>query len=120
MIEIEKTHTILEKAFAEWRKQETLKREKTSIRKFAIFLGYSQAQVGFWLNKKQKISKNALEAILPKLIELLGSEVYTELNIPKPDPYKKYILDHWDKLPPKKQKEIIKTIQKYTNTTPTT
>jgi transcriptional regulator with XRE-family HTH domain len=115
MIKIENAPTVLERALAEWRKQETLKRGRTSIRKFADYLGYSQALVGFWLNKKQKISEGALINIAPKLATLLGNEIYKELEITKPNIYKEYAIRNWEKLPEKKQKEITKIIKKYTN-----
>ena len=113
MVKTDVAPTILERALAEWRKRETLKRGKTSIRKFAEYLGYSQAIVGFWLNKNQKISENAIKNIAPKLAELLGDEIYTELEIEKPNIYKDYVIKNWEKLPEKKQKEIFETVKKY-------
>lgn len=113
MIKIENAPTVLEKALAEWRKRETLKRGKTSIRKFAEYLGYSQALVGFWINKNQKISEKALITIAPKLEELLGDEIYKELEIPKPNIYKEYVIKNWENLPDKEQKKIFEIVKKH-------
>jgi transcriptional regulator with XRE-family HTH domain len=108
-------YELLEKAFAEWRKRETLKREKVSIRKFANYLGYSQALVGFWLNKDQNISENAIVNIAPKLAELLGEEIYEKLEIQKPNLLHQYASTHWENLPEEEQKRIAKIIAKYTD-----
>ncbi len=115
MSKLEKAPALLEQAFAEWRKQETLRRESTSISKFAEFLGYSRAIVGFWLNRDRPISEDALISILPKLAELLGMEIYDELEIPRPNFLHQYVSTHWEKLPPEEQRRIAKTIAKYTS-----
>ncbi|MBI2331701.1 MAG: hypothetical protein HYU84_06005 [Chloroflexi bacterium] len=116
MPNLEKAPELLDQAFAEWRKQETLKRGKTSIGKFAEFLGYSPAAVGFWLNRDRPISEEALITILPKLAELLGEEIYNKLDIPKPDKLFEYVSKNWDEAPIEERQRIAKIIQKYTNT----
>jgi hypothetical protein len=114
MSKLAKAPSLLERAFAEWRKQETLRRSSTSIGKFADFLGYSRTIVGFWLNGDRPISEDALISILPKLAELLGLEVYDELEIPRPNFLYQFVVAHWDNLPPDEQKRITKIIAKYT------
>lgn len=111
---IEKAPIVLEKALAEWRKQETLKREKTSISRFADYLGYSQQAVGFWLNRDRNISEDTLISILPKLVNLLGEEIYEELEIPKPDKLYEYVKENWEETPNEERKKIAKIIEKYT------
>ncbi len=114
MVNLSKAPSILERALAEWRKQETLKRGKTSVSKFAEFLDYSQTAVSLWLNGDRNISEEALIDILPKMVDLLGLEIYDELEIPRPNPLHQYITTHWDQLPEEEQKRISKIVSKYT------
>lgn len=113
MPNLSKAPIILEKALAEWRKQETLKKGKTSISKFAEYLGYSQQAVGFWLNRDRNISEEALFTILPKLESLLGIEVYDELEIERPDKLLEFIKGNWNKTPQEEKTKIAKIIEKY-------
>lgn len=113
MPKLEKALPILEKALAEWRKQQTLKRGKTSVSKFADFLNYSQSAVSFWLNEDRPISEEALITILPKLAELLGMEVYDELDIPRPDPLLQFINSRWERIPPDKQQKLVEDAERY-------
>jgi transcriptional regulator with XRE-family HTH domain len=115
MSKIVKAQAFLEKALAEWRKQETLKKGKTSVSKFADFLNYSQTAVSLWLNGDRNISEEALMEILPKLAELLGMEIYDELEIQRPNLLYQYVARHWKNLPPEEQKRVGKTISKYTD-----
>ena len=113
MTNLDKAPTILDQAFAEWRKRETLKRGKTSISKFADYLGYSQQAVSFWLNRDRKISEDAVLEMLPKLSELLGEEVYDELEVPRPDKLYEYVTSNWNDAPVEEKKRIAKIIEKY-------
>lgn len=113
MTNLEKAPKVLEQALAEWRKQETLRKGKTSVSKFADFLDYSQTAVSLWLNGDRGISEEAILAILPKLAELLGVEVYDELEVPRPDKIYEYVTDNWNKAPIEEQERIAKIISKY-------
>ena len=115
MNDIKKNRQILERALAEWRKVQTLKREKTSISKFADYLGYSQQAVSFWLNGDNEISEQAILKILPKLSELLGLEIYDELNLDRPDVIKNYVNENWNDAPLEERKRIAKIIEKYSS-----
>lgn len=108
----EKAPLILEKALAEWRKQQTLKREKISISKFADFLGYSQQAVNFWLNRDRPVSEEAIIRIAPKLAELLGTEIYTILELPEPKINLKYLESIWGNLSPKDREKLRKEAEK--------
>jgi transcriptional regulator with XRE-family HTH domain len=115
MNDTKKNRQILERALAEWRKVQTLKREKTSISKFADYLGYSQQAVSFWLNGDNEISEQAILKILPKLSELLGLEIYDELNLDRPDVIKNYVNENWNDAPLEERKRIAKIIEKYSS-----
>lgn len=112
MAKSEKAHEILEKAFAEWRKKQTLKREKISVEEFGKYLGYSQQAVNFWLNKDRPVGENALTKIAPKLAELLGNEIYKILELPEPEENLIYIESVWDKLSPEEQRIIRNQTEK--------
>lgn len=114
MPNLDKALNILEKALAEWRKQQTLKQGKISVTAFAEYLGYSQQIVNFWLNKDQPISENAITKIAPKLAELLSNEIYTELEIEKPDILYNYIKDNWKNISKDKKDKIVKVINDQT------
>lgn len=115
MTKLDAAPAILEKALAEWRKQQTLKKGKISVTQFADYLEYSQSAVSFWLNGSRPISEEALNEILPKLIELLGDEICNELEISKPDNLYKYVSDNWNGTPIEERKRIAKIIEKYSN-----
>jgi uncharacterized membrane-anchored protein YjiN (DUF445 family) len=114
MYNLDKAPDILDRAFAEWKKVETLKREKTSVSRFADFLGYSQQSVNFWLHRDRKISEEALITILPKLAELLGENIYDELNVEKPDHLLNYVTNNWKKTSKDKKEKIAKLIEEDT------
>ena len=114
MSDEKKARLILERGFAEWRKQQTLERVGTSINEFANYLGYSRSAVGFWLNGKNPLSEEALNSILPKLVPLLGIEIYDELGIPRTNYDWYHIQAHWVGLPDKAKKEIRDITDKYT------
>jgi transcriptional regulator with XRE-family HTH domain len=113
MPDLNKAPTILEKALAEWRKRQTLRKGKISVAEFADFLNYSRSLVGFWLNGDRSVSESALISILPKLADLLGLEVYDELNIPRPDPYLQSINSSWERIPPDKQLQLAEDAKRY-------
>lgn len=115
MIKLEKAPAILERALAEWRKEQTLKKGKTSVTQFADYLEYSQSAVSFWLNGNRPISEDALLEIIPKLAELLGEEVYEELEIDKPDNLYEYVKGNWKETSKEDKKKIAQIIQKATN-----
>lgn len=112
MTNLDKAHEILEKALAEWRKQQTLKRERISIEEFASFLGYSQPTVNLWLNKDRKIGESALSKMAPKIAELLGNEIYKILELPMPEENLVYIENNWEKLSLEEKREIKKMIER--------
>lgn len=114
MANLNKALPILERGLAEWRKQETLRRGKTSVSKFADFLEYSQTTVSMWLNKDRDISEEVLMKILPKLSEILGVEIYDELEIERPDALYQYVIGNWKDTPKEEQERIAKIIEKET------
>jgi transcriptional regulator with XRE-family HTH domain len=110
----EKTREILEKAFAEWRKLQTLKKGKISVSEFGKYLGYSQQAISFWLNKTYPISKEAKLKMAPKFAELLGNEIYEILELPMPDESKTELDNIWENLSNEKKNEILKIAKKFT------
>jgi transcriptional regulator with XRE-family HTH domain len=115
MVNLAKAPIILEKALAEWRKKQTLRKEKTSVSEFANFIEYSQTTVSLWLNGDREITEKALLEILPKLIELLGEDICDELEIPRPDVLYGYVSENWNEAPIEERKRIAKIIEKYSN-----
>lgn len=113
MANLEKAPQILEKALAEWRREQTLKKEKTSVSEFANFLNYSQTTVSLWLNGDREITEKAILEILPKLIEILGVDICDELEIPRPDTLYGYVTENWNDAPIEEKKRIAKIIEKY-------
>jgi transcriptional regulator with XRE-family HTH domain len=105
---------IIERALAEWRKQQTLKKGKTSVTVFADFLNYSQSSVSQWVNGGKAVSEDALIAIAPKLAELLGEEIYDELEIEKPDLMLDYVNNNWKNVSKQKKEKIAKLIEEDT------
>jgi transcriptional regulator with XRE-family HTH domain len=112
MANLSKAHEVLEKAFAEFRKRQTLARGKVSIEEFANELGYKQPTVNQWLNKDRPIGENALIKIAPKIAELLGNEIYKTLGLPMPDESKIELDEIWDNLPEDKKGELLKVAKK--------
>lgn len=106
---------LLEQALAEWRKQQTLKRESTSLSQFAVFLGYSRPIVSLWMTEgnNRYPSKETIKTIAPKLAEILGSEVYDTLDLPRPDPDLQKINELWPHLPKNAQAQILKLGEKF-------
>lgn len=116
MANLKKAPEILENALAEWRKQQTLKKDKTSVSEFANFLEYSQTTVSLWLNGDREISEEAILFIIPKLEKLLGIEVYDELEIERPDQLLEFIKGNWNKTPQEEKAKIAKIVEKYSKT----
>jgi transcriptional regulator with XRE-family HTH domain len=114
MADPEKAKLVLENALAEWRKRETLKRERTSISRFADYLGYSQQAVSFWLNGTNPISDEAINKMAPKLAELLGERIYDELQLKKPDLLLDYVTGNWETMSKEKKEKIAKLIEQDT------
>jgi transcriptional regulator with XRE-family HTH domain len=112
IMNLEKAHEILEKAFAEWRKIQTLKREKISVEEFGNFLGYSQQAVNFWLNKDRPIGENAIIKIAPRLAELLGNKIYKDLGLPEPEENLEYIKKNWNEFTPEERVILRKQAEK--------
>ena len=115
MANLNKAPKLLEIALAEWRKRQTLTKGKTSVSEFANFLNYSQTTVSLWLNGDREISEEALLAILSKLTELLGYEIYDELEIPRPDALYEYVNENWKNAPLEERIKVAKIIRKYSN-----
>lgn len=113
MSNTEKTREILERAFAEWRKLQTLKKGKTSIGEFGKYLGYSQQAVSFWLNKTYPISNEAKLKLAPKFAELLGIEIYKELNLPEPEESLEYIKENWNEFTEEEKEILQKQAEKF-------
>lgn len=114
MTEQEIAYKILNEAFAEWTKRQTLIKGSKSTEEFANYLGYSQQAVNFWLNRKNKISERAIDTIAPKLAELLGTEIYKILGLPMPDKSKIELDNIWENLSNEKKSEILKLAKKFT------
>lgn len=107
--------SVLERALAEWRKRETLNKQKTSLPFFAKYLGYSRPAVSLWLNGDKDISEDALLHMLPKIASLLGLEIYDELEIERPNLLLEYANRHWNNVPLKEQQKIAALISKHTD-----
>jgi len=106
---------LLEQALAEWRKQETLKRGSTSLAQFAKYLGYSRPIVWLWISEDNDRypSKATIEKIAPKLADLLGLEVYDQLNLPRPDPLLEFIISKVDQLTDEQRQSMTDLLEKY-------
>jgi hypothetical protein len=88
----------LEKALIEWRTRQTIDRESVSLNVFASHLGFSRPIISQWLDNDKLPSKGTAEIILPKLIELVGDEIYDILEMPRPDPDLKTLTRIWPHL----------------------
>jgi DNA-binding transcriptional regulator YiaG len=89
----------MERALIEWRARQTRQRLSTSINAFANFLGYSRPIVTLWLNGDRKPTQETVERLLPKLIELIGSEAFEAFGLPTPDPQLQDIISAWPFMP---------------------
>jgi len=112
MAHLEKAIQVLEEALAEWRKQQSLQRGKTSVSEFANYLNYSQTAVSLWLNKDREIGEDALIKIAPKLAKLLGNRIYKTLALPQPEENLEYIKNNWNEFSPEEREIMRKQAEK--------
>lgn len=81
---------------------------RTSLDKFAEYLGVSRPLVSYWL----KGTKPSLENV-QILATKFGPEVYDVLNLPRPDPHLQSIHTRWENIPPDKQQQLAKDAERY-------
>ncbi len=104
---------LLDDAFLEYRIRQTRQRLSVSLNSFAGFLEFSPTIVNMWLNGKKVPSKGNLDRIIPKLVELLGPEVYDTLDLEKPDLDLQRLTQIWSSVPPTNRRILADLAEKY-------
>jgi hypothetical protein len=105
--------TLLDKAFLEFRIRQTKERLSVSLNSFAGFLEFSPTIINLWLKGKKTPSESNMDRIIPKLVELIGSEVYDVLNLPRPDLDLKRLTDVWERIPETNRRILADLAEKY-------
>ena len=83
----------LERKFLEW---QTRAGGRKTVREFAEYLGFKQSTISMWWTGKNTPSD---EAVLRRLADRLGLEVYDSLGLDRPDEDLLWIMNNWDYLP---------------------
>lgn len=84
-----------------------------SLNSFAGFMEFSPTIISLWLKGKKVPSDANMERIIPKLVELVGSDVYDVLNLPKPDLDLKRLTDVWERIPETSRRILADLAEKY-------
>jgi len=82
--------------------------KRTSLDKFADYIGVSRPLVSYWL----KGTKPNLENV-KILASKFGPEVYDVLGLPRPDPNLQKINQIWERIPPEKQQRLVEDAERY-------
>jgi hypothetical protein len=77
--------SLLDRAFLEYRIQQTRQRLSVSLNSFANYLDFSPPIVNMWLSGSRLPTQGNVERIIPKLVALLDLQVYDILGLPRPD-----------------------------------
>lgn len=82
--------------------------QRTSLDKFAEYLGVSRPLVSYWL----KGTIPSLENV-QILARKFGPEVYDVLDLPRPNPYLQKINQLFDRLTPEHQRQLAEDAERY-------
>lgn len=83
--------------------------QRTTLDKFAEYLGVKRPILSIWLSGK---SQPSLESVR-QLAEKLGPEVYEVLNLPSPNPYLQKISQLFEHLSPEHQRQLAEEAERY-------
>lgn len=82
--------------------------KRTSLDKFAEYIGVSRPLVSYWL----KGTKPSLENV-QLLARKFGPEVYDVLDLPRPNPYLQKINQLFERLSPEHQQKLAEDAERY-------
>lgn len=85
--------------------------QRTSLDKFAEYLGVSRPLVSYWL----KGTIPSLENV-QLLAKKFGPEVYDVLDLPRPNPYLQKISEIFEGLSPEHQRKLAEDAEQYKTT----
>ena len=105
--------SLLDKAFLEFRIRQTREMLSVSLNSFAGFMEFSPTIISLWLKGKKVPSDANMERIIPKLVELIGPDVYDVLDLPKPDLDLKRLTDVWERIPETSRRILADLAEKY-------
>ena len=88
---------------------ETEQGKRITLDEFAKYLGVSRPVLSYWLNGKTKPSLDKTRLLAKKL----GGEVYSTLDLPRPDPDLERLNRIWEKIPPADRRRIAEQAEKY-------
>jgi len=94
--------------FSKLQEFEKQRGQRTSLDKFAEYLGVSRPLVSYWL----KGTLPSLENI-QLLAKKFGPEVYDVLGLPRPNPYLQKINQVFEKLSPEHQRQLAQDAERY-------
>jgi transcriptional regulator with XRE-family HTH domain len=100
--------TFSEYLFGKLQEFEKNRGRRTSLDKFAEYIGVSRPLVSYWL----KGTKPSLENV-QLLAQKFGPEVYDVLGLPRPNPYLQKISQLFDKLSPDHQRQLAEDAERY-------
>lgn len=103
--------TFSEYLFTKLQEYEKERGKRTSLDKFAEYLGVSRPLVSYWL----KGTKPSLENI-QLLAKKFGPEVYDVLELPRPNPYLQKINQLFEQLTPEHQRQLAEQAEHYQST----
>jgi transcriptional regulator with XRE-family HTH domain len=95
--------------------------QRTTLDKFAEYLGVKRPILSIWLSGKSQPSLDSVR----QLAEVLGPEVYEVLDLPRPNPYLQKITQLFENLSPEHQRKLaedaefykVENIEKHIHTT---
>lgn len=85
------------------------KGERTSLDKFAEYIGVSRPLVSHWLKGKYSPSLENVRT----LAELFGPEIYEVLQLPAPDPDLELLKSIWKHIPEEKRRSLREQGESY-------
>ena len=100
---------LLLEALIEWRKLRTKERKSVSLNAFADYLGISRPSISRWFNEHRTPDMDSLIIIAPNLAKLLGDQIYTNLNLSRPDNRLEQL---YDQVPPENKDEFLEEVRK--------
>lgn len=83
--------------------------QRTTLDKFAEYLGVKRPILSIWLSGKSKPSLDSVR----QLAEVLGPEVYEVLDLPRPNPYLQKINQLFEYLSPEHQRQLAQDAERY-------
>ena len=100
--------TFSEYLLSKLQEYEKARGQRTSLDKFAEYLGVSRPLVSYWL----KGTIPSLENI-QLLAKKFGPEVYDVVGLPRPNPYLQKINQLFDRLSPDHQRQLAEQAERY-------